>query len=160
MEFAISKKIGCGRKKKIFLTSRRNEREKSSGFSGKCPAGGFPHYELAGRIIGPGPEKTGRVRPYNRDVPAEAVAMTTTKRYYVETEITLHLLPFVIAQQIRKIGAKICRISVQRTHWHHYNVTVRTRSIPKELEPVELATIVTKSATGKRSHKNKPGCST
>ena len=83
------------------------------------------------------------------------------KRYYVETEIALHLLPFVIAQQIRKIGAKICRISVKRTHWHHYNITVRTRAIPRELEPVEVATIVTKSGTGtgKRSHKCKPECS-
>ena len=80
------------------------------------------------------------------------------KRYYVETEIALHLLPFVIAQQIRKIGAKICRISVKRTHWHHYNVTVRTKAIRKEIAPAEVATVATEFATGRRECKSKPGC--
>ncbi len=82
------------------------------------------------------------------------------KKYYVETEISLYLLPVVIARQIRKIGAKVSRISVRRTHWHHYNVTVRTKSICEEFEPVEVAPIPTVPITrvGKRTHRDKPGC--
>ncbi|MFA6332723.1 MAG: hypothetical protein WCX22_07225 [Methanoregula sp.] len=52
-----------------------------------------------------------------------------------EWEIPLFLLPHAIARQIRKTGDKIYRISVKRTHWHHYHVSVRTRTLPKELAP-------------------------
>lgn len=52
-----------------------------------------------------------------------------------EREIPLFLLPHAIAQQIQKTGDKIYRISVKRTHWHHYQVSVRTRTLPRELAP-------------------------
>jgi hypothetical protein len=52
-----------------------------------------------------------------------------------EREIPLSLIPHIIAMEIRKMGDKIHRISVKRTHWHHYNVSVRTKLIAKELDP-------------------------
>lgn len=52
------------------------------------------------------------------------------------TEIPLYLLPQAIARLIRERGEKVYRISVKRTHLHHYNVSVRTRSLPRELAPV------------------------
>jgi len=50
-------------------------------------------------------------------------------------EIPLYLLPRALAHQIIRMGDSVYRISVKRTHWHHYNVSVRTRSLPKELAP-------------------------
>ncbi|MDD1702528.1 MAG: hypothetical protein LUQ31_06075 [Methanoregula sp.] len=52
-----------------------------------------------------------------------------------EGEIPLYLLPRALAHQINRIGDSVYRISVKRTHWHHYNISVRTRSLPKELAP-------------------------
>ena len=49
--------------------------------------------------------------------------------------IPLFLLPHAIAQQIKKTGDRIYRISVKRTHLHHYNLSVRTKSLPRELAP-------------------------
>jgi hypothetical protein len=65
----------------------------------------------------------------------------TRRRSRTEGEIPLHILPLVIIRTIREWGDALYRISVKRTHWHHFNVTVRTRPIPKELKPVEIATI-------------------
>lgn len=50
-----------------------------------------------------------------------------------EGEIPLYLLPRALALQINRIGDSVYRISVKRTHWHHYNISVRTRTLPKEL---------------------------
>lgn len=50
-------------------------------------------------------------------------------------EIPLLLLPKVIARLIQLKGDAVYRISVVRTHWHHYNVSVRTKRIRKELAP-------------------------
>lgn len=50
-----------------------------------------------------------------------------------ETGIPLFLLPHAIALQIKKRGDLIYRISVKRTCWHHYNVSVRIKSLPREL---------------------------
>jgi hypothetical protein len=52
-----------------------------------------------------------------------------------EGEIPLYLLPRALAHQINRMGDSVYRISVKRTHWHHYNISVRTRSLPKELAP-------------------------
>ncbi len=52
------------------------------------------------------------------------------------TEIPLYLIPQEITQLIRTRGEKVYRISVVRTHFHHYNISVRTRSLPRELQPV------------------------
>jgi len=61
--------------------------------------------------------------------------MTGRSRANDEKEVPLFLLPHVIAKQIGLIGDKVYRISVKRTHWHHYNVSVRTRALPRELMP-------------------------
>ena len=56
-------------------------------------------------------------------------------------EIPLYLLPQVIARLIRLKGEAVYRISVVRTHWHHYNVSIRTKRIKRELAPVPVAVI-------------------
>lgn len=58
-----------------------------------------------------------------------------------EKEIPLFLIPRIIATQIKKTGDRIYRISVKRTHWHHYNVSVRTKALPKELAPGRAAVV-------------------
>ena len=50
-------------------------------------------------------------------------------------EIPLYLLPRAIALQVNRMGDSVYRISVKRTHWHHYNISIRTKSLPKELAP-------------------------
>ena len=57
----------------------------------------------------------------------------TLRRSKSETEIPLFLVPHVIARQIKEQGDEVFRISVKRTHWHHYNVTVRTKPQNREL---------------------------
>lgn len=52
-----------------------------------------------------------------------------------ETEIPLFLIPRIIARQIIKTGDRVYRISVKRTHWHHYNISVRIKTLPRELMP-------------------------
>jgi hypothetical protein len=54
-------------------------------------------------------------------------------------EIPLYLLPQAIARLIRLKGEAVYRISVVRTHWHHYNVSIRTKWIKRELAPVPVA---------------------
>jgi hypothetical protein len=56
-------------------------------------------------------------------------------------EIPLHLLPRAVAQLIREKGYAVYRISIKRTHWHHFNVSVRTKRIKRELAPVTVAVI-------------------
>ncbi len=52
------------------------------------------------------------------------------------TEIPLYLVPQAVTRLIRHHGKKVYRISVKRTHYHHYNISVRTRLLPKELRPM------------------------
>ena len=59
----------------------------------------------------------------------------TARRSATETEVPLYLIPTVIGRQIKKRGNAVYRISVKRTHWHHYNISVRTKSLPRELRP-------------------------
>jgi hypothetical protein len=47
--------------------------------------------------------------------------------------IPLYLIPQAITRLIRTRGEKVYRISVVRTHYHHYNISVRTRLMPREL---------------------------
>jgi hypothetical protein len=65
----------------------------------------------------------------------------TKRRSKIETEIPLFVLPQVITRQIRERGDTLYRISVKRTHWHHYNLTVRTKTIPRELAPGRSASL-------------------
>jgi len=52
-----------------------------------------------------------------------------------ERDVPLHLLPLLILQFVRQTGTRIYRISVKRTRWRAYNVSVRTRSKLREREP-------------------------
>lgn len=52
-----------------------------------------------------------------------------------ERDVPLHLLPLLILQFVRQTGTRIYRISVKRTRWRAYNVSVRTRSKHREREP-------------------------
>jgi hypothetical protein len=58
----------------------------------------------------------------------------TARRSATETEIPLYLIPTVIARQIRLQGGAVYRISVKRTCKHHYNITVRTKSLNREFK--------------------------
>ena len=81
----------------------------------------------------------------------------TRRRSNEVLEVPLHLLPQALARQIRKAGDIIYRISVKRTHWHHYNISVRTRLFRKELAPGEVAVIGAEitPGTGKRERRNR-----
>jgi hypothetical protein len=57
----------------------------------------------------------------------------TARRSATENDIPLYLIPHVIARQINKQGKEVWRISVKRTQSHYYNISVRTKSIPREL---------------------------
>ena len=59
-------------------------------------------------------------------------------RSVTEGEIPLYLLPRAIARQINRMGDSVYRVSVKRTHWHHYNISTRTKSLPKELAPLRI----------------------
>lgn len=80
----------------------------------------------------------------------------TARRSKSETEIPLFLIPHVIARQIKEKGDDVFRISVKRTHWHHYNVTVRTKSLYRELRVREDA-CPTSARQTPDSPDNKPG---
>jgi hypothetical protein len=64
----------------------------------------------------------------------------TAGRSSKETTVPLYLLPRAIAYQINSMGDSVYRISVVRTHWHHYNISVRVKALPKELEPAYSTT--------------------
>jgi hypothetical protein len=70
------------------------------------------------------------------------------RRSKTESGIPLWFLPHAIASRIREWGGAVYGISVKRTHWHHYNVTVRTKRIKKELAPVPVAVFDAVSGTG------------
>ena len=59
--------------------------------------------------------------------------MVKKSRTRTVSEIPLHLLPLAVARQVRDWGDAVHRISIRRTHWHHFNVTVRTKPVPREL---------------------------
>jgi len=56
-----------------------------------------------------------------------------------ESGVPLYLLPERITRHIDRVGAPVYRISVKRTHWHLYNISVRTKSLPKELVSCRVA---------------------
>jgi len=58
----------------------------------------------------------------------------TARRSATETGIPLYLIPTVIARQIKLHGGVVHRISVKRTCRHHYNITVRTKSLNREFK--------------------------
>jgi hypothetical protein len=58
----------------------------------------------------------------------------TARRSATETEIPLYLIPTAIAHQIKLQGGAVYRISVKRICRHHYNITVRTKSLNREFK--------------------------
>jgi hypothetical protein len=62
----------------------------------------------------------------------------TRSKSVTEREVPLYLLPRVIGRQICRIGDPVYRISIKRTHWHHYNISVRTKWLPRELAPARV----------------------
>jgi hypothetical protein len=62
----------------------------------------------------------------------------TRSKSVTESEVPLYLVPRVIGRQICHVGDSVYRISVKRTHWHHYNISVRTKWLPRELAPVRV----------------------
>ena len=60
--------------------------------------------------------------------------MTKPKEY--DLVVPLHLIPVTIAQRIRERGGKLYRISVVRTHEHHYTVKCKCRA-KIAMEPLE-----------------------
>jgi hypothetical protein len=80
-------------------------------------------------------------------------------RSRTENEVPLYLLPQAVARRIREWGEVVYRISIVRTRWHHYNVTVRTRRIKKELAPAEVAVLDALPGTGcgKKHHAARKG---
>ena len=79
----------------------------------------------------------------------------TRRRSRTESEIPLWLLPLALARTIREWGDALYRISVKRTHWHHYNISVRTKAIHRELAPVPVA--VLEMMPGRTKHAKKAG---
>ena len=61
----------------------------------------------------------------------------TNARSTCATEVPLYLIPQAITRLIRTRGENVYRISVVRTHYHHYNISLRTRLPPRELRARE-----------------------
>jgi hypothetical protein len=59
-------------------------------------------------------------------------------RSATESGIPLNPIPYAIASQIHWQGEAVNRISVKRGCLHHYNITVRTKSLKRELRPVRV----------------------
>ena len=65
----------------------------------------------------------------------EGGAVTQRQRSNDEAGIPLFLLPLAISRHIRRMGRDVYRISVKRTHLHYYNISIRTKPVPRELMP-------------------------
>jgi hypothetical protein len=63
--------------------------------------------------------------------------MTRPKEY--DHVVPLHLIPVTIAQRIRERGEKLYRISIVRTHLHHYTVKCKCRA-KIAMKPIEDST--------------------
>ncbi len=60
----------------------------------------------------------------------------TARRSATETGIPLDLIPHAIARQIHSQGGEVSPISVKRGNLHRYTITVRIKSLKRELRPV------------------------
>jgi hypothetical protein len=102
-------------------------------------------------------------RKTNDESPVGGVGHIMPKSKSVtEGGIPLYLLPRAIARQINRIGDSVYRVSVKRTHWHHYNISIRTKSLPRELAPPRI-TVMGGSRDSIMEHRNNagepdPGC--
>jgi len=81
----------------------------------------------------------------------------TKARSRTETEIPLYLLPTKVAEKVQEWGGKLYRISVRRTHWHYYNVTVRTKPQRREIVLRDIAVVSSSGPVAGESHKRVVG---
>ncbi len=51
----------------------------------------------------------------------------------VSPKVPLFLIPAIIKNEVKKAGENLVRIVVKKAGRHYYNVSVRTRSISREL---------------------------
>jgi hypothetical protein len=58
---------------------------------------------------------------------------------HVPEDGSVHLIPCAVAWLIHMKGDAVNRISVKRAYWHHYNMSVRTKTIQRELRQLEVA---------------------
>jgi hypothetical protein len=49
------------------------------------------------------------------------------------TKVPLFLIPSVVGKKVKEAGEELVRIVVKKVNRHYYNVSVRTRSICREL---------------------------
>jgi len=52
----------------------------------------------------------------------------------IEPDIPLYLIPHIVARGFKRHGGDVETIIVEKTHRHFYNISIRTRSIRKELK--------------------------
>jgi hypothetical protein len=48
-------------------------------------------------------------------------------------DIPLYLIPHILAREFRKHGDEVEGLTITATHRHFYNISIRTRRVPKEL---------------------------
>ena len=77
----------------------------------------------------------------------------TGKRSVEVMEIPVHLVPVIIAEKVREVGNRVFRITVRRSHWHHYNISVRTKRFWKEFSSKPVVPEVSVTEIGKRSRR-------
>lgn len=83
----------------------------------------------------------------------------TRRRSRTERDIPLYLLPLAVARRVRAWGGAVYRISIVRTHRHHYNVTVRTKQAKRGLAPPAAAFEAVPGASGaKAGGRKRRGC--
>jgi hypothetical protein len=75
-----------------------------------------------------------------------------------EAKVPLYLIPCVINGMIRERGGKVYRISVVRICYHHYNISVRTRRLPRELMVREKIPVPVREPAGDGGDKSGDGC--
>ncbi|MDD5189046.1 MAG: hypothetical protein PHF57_12645 [Methanoregula sp.] len=122
-----------------FLTGRtvsgtRYRKRSTGSISGsQNPKTGGDRNERTNVSQGPDREENLPVRSAAQKIRRPETIAMTTRRSKSETDIPHYRIPSVTARQIRERGDDVYRISVKRTRWHHYLITVRTKSRYREL---------------------------
>jgi hypothetical protein len=55
------------------------------------------------------------------------VTRRKTRVRAVAPDVPLFMVPHLVRWRVREFGQRLYRVSVARTHWHHYTVKVRSR---------------------------------
>jgi hypothetical protein len=51
----------------------------------------------------------------------------------IKRDVPLYLISHTIQQGVNEHGEELDRVVVDRTRWHHYNISIRTRPVKREL---------------------------